>query len=44
MDRLQDVMKVINPYLAIIFVNTRTNADYVIDPPPQDGSGMQLAE
>ncbi|PSL41194.1 ATP-dependent RNA helicase CshB [Planomicrobium soli] len=28
-ERLIDVMDIINPYLAIIFVNTRTNADYV---------------
>ncbi|TWT09111.1 DEAD/DEAH box helicase [Planomicrobium sp. CPCC 101079] len=28
-ERLIEVMDIINPYLAIIFVNTRTNADYV---------------
>lgn len=37
MERLQDVMKVINPYLAIIFVNTRTNADYVADQLAKEG-------
>ena len=30
-ERLKEIMEVINPYLAIIFVNTRTNADYVAD-------------
>ncbi|TWT26168.1 DEAD/DEAH box helicase [Planomicrobium sp. CPCC 101110] len=30
-ERLTEVMDIINPYLAIIFVNTRTNADYVAD-------------
>ncbi|MDN7240455.1 DEAD/DEAH box helicase [Planococcus sp. N028] len=28
-ERLTEVIDIINPYLAIIFVNTRTNADYV---------------
>jgi ATP-dependent RNA helicase CshB len=31
MERLKEVMDIINPYLAIIFVNTRTNADYVAE-------------
>lgn len=30
-ERLTEIMKIINPYLAIIFVNTRTNADYVAE-------------
>lgn len=30
-ERLKEVMDIINPYLAIIFVNTRTNADYVAE-------------
>ncbi len=37
MERLQEVMKVINPYLAIIFVNTRTNADYVAEQLAKEG-------
>ena len=37
MERLQEVMKAINPYLAIIFVNTRTNADYVADQLAKEG-------
>ncbi|MDN7226859.1 DEAD/DEAH box helicase [Planococcus liqunii] len=28
-ERLKEVMGIINPYLCIIFVNTKTNADYV---------------
>ncbi len=28
-ERLKEIMGIINPYLAIIFVNTKTNADYV---------------
>ncbi|MCJ1908792.1 DEAD/DEAH box helicase [Planococcus ruber] len=30
-ERLKEIMGIINPYLAIIFVNTKTNADYVAD-------------
>ncbi|WP_370455972.1 DEAD/DEAH box helicase [Planomicrobium sp. YIM 101495] len=30
-EKLVEVLEIINPYLAIIFVNTRTNADYVAD-------------
>ena len=37
MERLKEVMGIINPYLAIIFVNTRTNADYVADQLAKDG-------
>ncbi|MGO1059056.1 DEAD/DEAH box helicase [Planococcus sp. FY231025] len=28
-ERLKEIMEIINPYLCIIFVNTKTNADYV---------------
>lgn len=37
MERLKEVMGIINPYLAIIFVNTRTNADYVADQLAKEG-------
>ncbi|ANU19283.1 DEAD/DEAH box helicase [Planococcus plakortidis] len=36
-ERLQEVMKIINPYLAIIFVNTRTNADYIAEELAKNG-------